>query len=149
MPKLTQWCVRVALLYLVFGFMLGSGLLLAKSGWLDPQVWVWLPAHVNALIVGWLMQLVLGMAYWILPRRGVLGRGRSEWAWAAFVLLNIGLILSVWCSCAWYWLSPWIWLHQVFPLGLLLQVLALLVFVGYAWQRVLPTMLVQKDRSYD
>ena len=145
MPRLTQWCVRIALLNLLFGFTLGGMLLLAKSGLVDPLVWLWLPAHVDALIVGWMMQFAMGMAYWILPRRRVVGRGRPELAWAAFILLNVGLVISVGLSWLRYWLLEWVWLQRAFPLGLALQVLALLLFVGYAWQRVLPTITLPKS----
>lgn len=38
------------------------------------------PVHVELLLVGWLVQLALGVAYWILPRAA----GRRPGAWAAW-----------------------------------------------------------------
>ena len=75
----------------------------------------------------------------------MVGRGRPELVWAAFILLNVGLVISVGLSWLRYWLLEWVWLQRAFPLGLALQVLALLLFVGYAWQRVLPTITLPKS----
>jgi hypothetical protein len=38
MPRLTRWCVRAALLYLLFGFTLGGLLLSAKGDAVDLRV---------------------------------------------------------------------------------------------------------------
>lgn len=148
MPTLSRWCVRAALLYLVFGFTLGGLLLSAKAGAADLRMWVWLPAHVDALIVGWMIQLAMGVAFWILPRRRIVGRGRTELAWASFVLLNTGLTFSVGFSWLHYWLPNWEWLHEAFPLGLVMQVLAVAVFAGYAWARILPTITLTNSQPH-
>jgi len=140
--------MRAALLYLVIGFTLGGALLLAKAGVVDLRVWLWLPAHVDVLIVGWMMQTAMGVAFWILPRRRLVGRGRTELAWASFALLNTGLVVSAGFSWLQFWLPNWGWLHEAFPLGLALQVLALIVFAGYAWARVLPTITLTKSQSH-
>ncbi len=64
---------------------------------LPAGLWQWLPVHVELLLVGWLVQLVMGVAYWIFPRFGMtpLARGREGLAWLALALLNGG----VWVAC--------------------------------------------------
>ena len=54
--------------------------------------------HFELLLIGWLVQLVMGVAYWIFPRFGMTraARGREGLAWLALGLLNCG----VWASCA-------------------------------------------------
>ena len=95
MPRLSVWFIRASLIYLLGGFILGA-LLLANNGieFMMPT-WALLPAHVEFLLTGWLMQLALGTAYWILPRhtRG-LARGPAELGWLSFGLFNLGVLLA-------------------------------------------------------
>src|SRR5687767_2289161 len=93
MPRLSRWFIRAALLHLSAGVLLG-GLILSAKGYPGALGWSWLllPAHIELLVFGWLIQLTLGMAYWILPRLDARGdRGRTGWAWASFWALNVGV----------------------------------------------------------
>lgn len=85
--------IRTSLLYLVAGFLAGA-LMLANRGvllgeWVDRMR----PVHIEFLLLGWTVQLALGVAFWILPRfRSGPERGREELAWTAFALLNAGVL---------------------------------------------------------
>ena len=96
MPTVSIWFIRAALAYLLAGFSLGALLLAGKGIALPPGLWRWLPVHFELLLVGWLVQLVMGVAYWIFPRFGLTpaARGREGLAWLAFVLLNGGVCLA-------------------------------------------------------
>lgn len=94
MPDWSVRFVRTALIALATGFGLGAVLLLAGAG-VIPALPPWLrPAHVEVLLVGWFVQLVLGVAWWIFPRH-VHGtpRGNPRVMPVAFVLLNGGLLI--------------------------------------------------------
>lgn len=143
MPRLSCWFVRSSLINLMVGFTLGSILLLAKADVIDARVWLWLPAHVDVLLAGWMIQLAMGVGYWILPRLGEAGRGRVRLAVLAFILLNIGLLLSVWTTVVRLWLPQVLLLYWLFPLGILLQVGALVCFVLHAAPRIIPMMPVK------
>ncbi|HMA40310.1 MAG TPA: hypothetical protein VKP10_09545 [Gemmatimonadales bacterium] len=93
MPGASVWFIRAALAYLLAGFTLGALLLAAKGLPLPLGVWRWLPVHFELLLVGWFVQLVMGVAYWIFPRFGMTraARGREGLAWLALVLLNGGI----------------------------------------------------------
>ena len=53
-----------------------------------------LPAHIEFVLFGWMVQLVMGMAFWILPRFATPPvRGNEKPAWAALLLVNIGIWL--------------------------------------------------------
>ena len=140
MPRLSRWLVRCAFLYLVVGFTIGGLILSAKVGVVDARVWVWLLPHADMLVVGWLIQLAMGMAYWILPRIREAGRGRVALAWAAFTLLNSGLVVGAGTALLAYWFPVGDWMPRVFSIGLLVQAVAICTFVIYAWPRVLPTI---------
>lgn len=93
MPRASIWFIRAALAYLLAGFTLGAMLLAAKGLPLPLGVWRWLPVHFELLLVGWFVQLVMGVAYWIFPRFGMTraARGREGLAWLALALLNGGI----------------------------------------------------------
>lgn len=132
MPKLSRWCVRVSLLYLSSGFAVGAILLIQKGMSPDPRLWWLLPLHSEFLLFGWFVQLVLGVAFWILPRfRTRPVRGREGLAWLAFVLLNAGVILAA--------LRAFPGVGSALPLvGRGSEAAAALAFAAHAWPRVKP-----------
>ncbi len=133
MPRLTRLAVRGSLLYLVVGFGLGAALLAAKVGLAPAGTWVLRTAHVEFLVFGWIVQLTLGVAFWILPRfarRPV--RGNLPAAWSALLLLNLGVLL-VGVGAA-------LRLPGLYALtGRVAEAGAVLAFAVHAWPRVKPT----------
>lgn len=93
MPRLSVWFIRCALINLALGFTFGALLLWNKGLPIHPLIWRLLPAHIEFLLVGWLVQLAMGVSYWILPRFQA-ERGRAVFAWAALWLLNGGVWLA-------------------------------------------------------
>jgi hypothetical protein len=54
---------------------------------------VW-PTYLHLLVLGWLTQLIFGVALWLFPRHSPgRPRGNERLGWASFFLLNIGLVL--------------------------------------------------------
>lgn len=90
MPRLSVVAVRLALAYLLIGTGIGAAILAAKGGALPLGSYRWLPVHEELVLVGWLVQLAMGVAYWILPRIDA-ERPRAWLAVTAVLLLNIGL----------------------------------------------------------
>ncbi len=140
MPRLSRWLIRASMLYMVIGFTLGGLILAAKGGGADPRVWVWLLPHADILVAGWLIQLAMGMAYWILPRIRNAGRGLTPLAGLAMALLNGGLCLGAGSALLPYWFPTLTWTTGVFVAGIVAQTVGLVLFVIYAWSRVLPTI---------
>lgn len=130
MPRLSVWFIRMALLYLLAGVTLGALLLAHKGVPFASQLWRWRPVHVELLLVGWLLQLAMGVAYWILPRFQQ-QRGNTPAAWAAFWLLNTGVLLVAAAV-----LMPALTWPVV--LGRSLQAGAAVAFAINAWPRVKP-----------
>ncbi|MCC6190831.1 MAG: hypothetical protein IT318_17540 [Anaerolineales bacterium] len=132
MPRASLWFIRTGLLALAAGFTLGALLLLNKGLPIYPGLWRLLPAHIELLLVGWTLNLALGVAYWILPRfiRGA-PRGPGWPVWAAYGLLNVGVILA----CVEPWVASGPWLASV---GRALEALAAGFFAVHAWPRVKP-----------
>jgi hypothetical protein len=95
MPRVSAWFVRASLCHLVLGFLIGAVLLADKAVALGFDLWSLRPVHIEVLLVGWIIQLVMGVAVWILPRFGLRrAPARSAvTAWLAFALLNGGVLL--------------------------------------------------------
>lgn len=130
MPRLSVWFIRASLVYLAVGFTFG-GLLLTNKGFpVYPYVWSLLPAHIEFLLFGWTVQLVMGMAFWILPRFAKPPlRGNEYTAWAAFVLVNAG----VWILALGPFLPSGGWLELA---GRTAEGAGILAFAAHVWPRV-------------
>ncbi len=137
MPKLSVWYVRASLFYMALGGTFGAIILSHKGVPWAPWAWRLLDAHIDVVLFGWITLLILGVAYWILPRFGV-RRGREGWAQGALVSMNLGLVLVI--------VTPWIPDARLFLLvGRVLEVLAVVAFVVHAWPRVKPLMVSTAD----
>ncbi len=132
MPRLSVWFVRAALAYLAAGFTLGQLMLFHKGIPLHPAVFRLLPAHIEFLLVGWMVQFAIGVAYWILPRyTKPPKRGSVPVGWLAFGLLNAGVMLAglgaVFAAPAWVLLA-----------GRAAEAGGTALFAILAWPRVKP-----------
>jgi hypothetical protein len=129
MPRLSVYFLRASLLYLLLGFTIG-GLLLANKGvMISPMIWALLPLHIEFAFIGWIVQLAMGVAFWILPRyRKGPPRGDERLSWLALVLVNAGIVLV-----ALDILSDQNWLTLV---GRTTEVLGLFTFILGHWRRV-------------
>jgi cbb3-type cytochrome oxidase subunit 1 len=130
LPKLSVWFVRTALVYLAIGFTLGAILLAAPGLQLGVPAARLRSAHIEFMLTGWMIQLALGVAFWILPRFRVgPERGREEIAWVSYALLNIGVMMAA--------AGAILGLPAVLPfVGHAAQGLAAGAFAFHAWPRV-------------
>lgn len=130
MPRLSIWAIHAALVYLALGFTFGGMLLFHKGMPISPLLWQLLPAHIDFLLFGWTVQLVMGVAYWILPRFSrEPRRGRVWLAGLAIALLNIGVLFA---GLGPVLIAP----PAVVILGRLAEFGGALAFAAHAWPRV-------------
>ena len=108
MPATTRAFVKASILYLGLGALLGALLLVNRWVGLGAAILALKASHVQFLVVGWLTQLIVGVAWWLLPplpiglhpdaplpvRRGQIQRGSEPLFWAAFAGLNAGVVLQ-------------------------------------------------------
>ena len=141
MPPLVRLFVRTSFLYFLAAFLLGA--LMALDGWLGLGRWlraVYL-SQLHLLVVGWITQLALGVAYWMFPRfRKEMNpepRGSQRLAWAVYALLNAGLLLRFLFE-PFYLMGPEPWLAATVALSGVLQALAAMGFGLLIWGRVRP-----------
>lgn len=131
MPRLSVYFIRASLIYLLLGFTIG-GLMLANKGIpISPAIWGLLPLHIEFAFMGWMIQLAMGVMFWILPRfpKGP-PRGDERLGWFALVLVNAGIFLMVLdVPFDTTWLAP---------AGRTTEVLGLILFALGCWRRVRP-----------
>ncbi len=94
MPTLTRWLIKTALAYLAAALLLGVGVALRPLG-LAPDVIGGLgPVYFHLLMVGWVTQLIFGVAHWMFPKASPdKPRGDERVMWLVYGLLNAGLVL--------------------------------------------------------
>jgi cbb3-type cytochrome oxidase subunit 1 len=132
MIRLSVWPVRTALLYLGAGLSIGALMLLEKGAPVDPALLRMLPMHIEFVLFGWMLQLVMGIAFWILPRFSREPRyGNQRLGWIAYVLLNAGVLSAG--------VGQWLNAPPIIPLaGRAAELLAVIFVVRYVWPRVKP-----------
>ncbi len=139
MPRLSVWFIRMALVHLLIGFTLGALLLVQKGALWFPWIWRFLPVHIDLVLLGWMGQLAMGVAFWILPRFGF--ERRREWlAAVSWIGINCGLVLLF--IAAWEQMDVAVWF-----VARTLEVLGVFGFVLHAWPRVKPTIVSTETSS--
>jgi hypothetical protein len=136
MPPLTRWFIKIALIYFVAALLVGVLLMLRLVVALPPIVGALAPVYVHLLMVGWVTQLIFGVAFWLFPKFSQeRPRGYEPLGWATFGLLNVGLLLrAVGEPVQAFWPGPgWGWLLAA---SAVLQWLAGMAFVLNTWRRV-------------
>lgn len=131
MPRLSVYFIRASLIYLLLGLTVGGVLLVNKGTMFMPMVWAFLPVHIEFSFTGWMVQLALGVAFWILPRFSTHPiRGNERLSWISFFFLNAGIWLVILQSLAG---SNWLTFT-----GRVFEVFAVVLFVIGNWKRVKP-----------
>lgn len=96
MKKPTRVMVRTAFGHLLAGLLLFSVGLTGEALGADARLSVLRYPAVHLLVVGWLTQLIMGVAIWLFPLPARPPSRRAEVAtWAGYGLLNVGLALRV------------------------------------------------------
>ena len=135
MPLLTRCFLKTAITYFVASSCLGGYLLIAVGlQWNVPLVLQ--PVYWHMLLVGWLMQLIFGVAYWMFPP---FAKGQPHrypaLAWFTYAALNVGLLLRVVVE-PWHGVRPQSVLGWLLVGSAVLQVAAGWTFLLTIWARI-------------
>lgn len=136
MPLLTRWMLKTSLLYLLLALLVGvlqsfsavtifSGLAFLRQ--LEP-------VRVHLFVVGWISLLIFGVVFRMFPKYSREKPRGHEWlGWAAYGLLNTGLILRIVGESA---AQPGTVFGWLLVISALVQWLGGLAFFILAWTRV-------------
>lgn len=91
MPREARWFIKTSLLYLALTLAAGLALTWSTTRGFAPNLY---PTYLHLFTLGWLTQLIFGVAFWLFPRysRERL-YGRRMLVWASYGCLNVGLLL--------------------------------------------------------
>ena len=139
MPPIARTFVKAAFVYFLVAFLLGALMMLDR--WLAFSRWlrVVYMSQLHLLMVGWITQLAIGVAYWIFPRflkeQDPRPRGSDTLAWLVLISLNAGLLLRFLIE-PFYLMGPGSWLAALMALSGVLQALAAVGFGWIIWGRI-------------
>ncbi len=129
MPTPSRWMIKASLLYMLVGFAIGAMILISKVYPELSSMWSLLAVHIEVSIFGWIIQLTMGTAYWILPRYlKTKSRGNPKLAMLMVALLNVGILINIASYLNVIGSTSTI-------LGRSLEILAVILFVGLHWNR--------------
>jgi hypothetical protein len=129
MPRLSVWFIRLSLFYLLLGSAFGALILAQKGIPYYPSVWNLFPIHIEFLLIGWLVQLAMGVGFWIFPRfSSGLARGNEKLIGTSLVLINAGILM----------VALQRWLLFAILLGRVLEAGGTIAYVIGLWGRVKP-----------
>lgn len=96
MAVVSSWAIRLALVQLLTAFLAGGWLLAARGLPALPRPDWLLVVHLELALLGWTLQLAMGVAYHILPKfKTGPPRGPVAPAAAAVVAFNLGVMAIV------------------------------------------------------
>lgn len=136
MPPLTRWFIRTGLLYLVLSLVTGV-LSSADSVLRLPYPLAGLmPLYFQLLMVGWITQLIFGVANWMFPiYTREEPRGKPILGWISYALINASLLLLILAhsgsALGAFSLEPW-----ATTVAASCQLIAASAFVANTWNRV-------------
>lgn len=136
MPVPTRWLIKTALLYFIASLLVGLLQALRHVGLVPAGAEVLTPGYFHLFMVGWVTQMIIGVAYWMFPTMSrEQPRGSERLVLVTYVMLNAGLLLRIVAEPV-HSLSPapvWAW-SLVLSAGL--QWIAAMLFVWNTWRRV-------------
>lgn len=148
MPPIARILIKAAFVYFVAAFLLGALMMLDR--WLSFSRWlrvVYL-SQMHLLVVGWITQLAIGVAYWMFPRlrkeQDSQPRGSDTLAWTTFICLNAGLLLRFVFE-PFYLMGAQPWLAALMALSGVLQAMAAVAFGLLIWARIRPMELKRES----
>jgi hypothetical protein len=136
MPKITRYFIKSGLINFVLALLLA--IILHGSPWINLPVFTTYlnPVYFHLFMVGWITQMIFGVSLWMFPPLSKENpRGHEALSWAAFVTLNVGLILRAISEPMTYTDDSSHWKFLLVA-SAILQWLAGLFYLANIWPRV-------------
>ena len=136
MPVLTRWFIKTSLVCFVAALVVGVAQAARAPLGLPLALDAAGPVYIHLLVVGWITEMIFGVAYWMFPKHSKeRPRGSDLLAVASYALLNIGLLCRVLGEPA-QTLHPRAALGALLAVSAALQWLGGIAFVLNTWPRV-------------
>lgn len=129
-----RWMIKTSLIYLFVG--VSMGFLIFLSHRFPALAWIsgWRTVHVHLILMGSVIQIIMGVALWMFPRRKEPPPVTTEpEGMALYVAFNLGTVIRSICEP--FWQSGSL-VYFLALSGMLLQILSLLYFLYLIFQRI-------------
>jgi len=134
-PRLTRWFIKSALVYLTVSLLVGVALT-AQGAVRLAVVDALMPVYFHLFMVGWVSQMIFGVAYWMFPRVSKENpRGWEGLALVTYITLNVGLIARVVVEPILALRPAPVWAVALI-VSAVLQWIGATVFAANTWRRV-------------
>jgi cbb3-type cytochrome oxidase subunit 1 len=134
--SLVRRFIKTAIAFLVVGLAIGTRILIRREIFLRPPSLYEVSAHTHAILVGFVMMMILGVALWLFPRAE---RGEQQYdprlTAAAYWLLTIGTAARIASELARAY-STALWLRSAVVTGGLAQFAGIALFFFTMWPRI-------------
>ncbi|HVX38613.1 MAG TPA: hypothetical protein VHB25_03485 [Gemmatimonadaceae bacterium] len=138
MHSLARLYIKTAILYLMLGLGIGGWALIRRELGAYPSTYV-ISAHTHAILVGFVMLMILGVALWMFPRPAAEDERYSPMlATAAYWLVTVGTGVRTLGELARTETAA-LWLRWTIIVAGLLQIAGLAVFFYTMWSRIRPS----------
>lgn len=138
MYTLVRRFIKTGIAFLAVGLALGLWLLVRRELW---GIWPHphlVSAHAHAVLVGFVMFLILGVALWLFPRAAKDDeRYQSAWAEAAYWILTLATAARIVAETSRAWGDAG-WQRWAVVLGGAGQVIGIGVYFWTMWPRIRP-----------
>src|SRR5687768_12101771 len=96
MPTISRVMIKAGLAYALAGMGLSTLWLIQRAQPLHPLLAFIQPTALHLIVVGWLTQMIFGVALWMFPPWSkATPRGPAVLTWSCFTLLNAGLLVRL------------------------------------------------------
>jgi cbb3-type cytochrome oxidase subunit 1 len=147
--SLVRRYLKTAIAFLALGLLLGGWMMVDRElARRAPAAYV-VSAHTHAILVGFVMMMILGVALWMFPRpaRGD-ARYRPAVAEAAYWFIATGTLARIFGELA-RTRSDAFWLRAAVLATGVIQVVGLLLFFATMWSRIRPVGSQSREASGD
>ena len=129
-----RWMIKTSLVYLLVGVFLGLLMFLAQRFPALEWISTWRTIHVHVILVGSVIQMIMGVALWMFPRKVEVPRWTTEReGMTLYISFNLGTVTrSVFEP---FWTSGDLSYFLTLG-GMVLQILSILYFLVLIFQRI-------------
>jgi hypothetical protein len=133
MPTVSRFFIKASLIYLVCALASGIAWLVPSA----PTLAAGFPTYVHLFVVGWLTQLIFGVALWLFPKKSRESpRGNEAVSWTCFGAVNAGLLLRAAAEPGMLFTDAAIVFAWVLVASAALQWIGAVAFVVNIWPRI-------------
>jgi cbb3-type cytochrome oxidase subunit 1 len=138
MHTLVRRYIKTAIGFLVVGLAIGSWMIVRRELYLQYPTPYEISAHTHAVFVGFVMELILGVALWLFPRPAKDDRWyRRSFIEAAYWLLTVSTAVRIVGELSRPFVASLVlrWVVVASGVG---QALAIVLFFATMWSRIRP-----------